>query len=129
MDKPIEPKIINPTEAKISNLTKEELKYKAMILMIKTKTRLLVFRSIVFLEKRNHIPIIPKIMKTETKMYDVDRSVVACSETESVSGSKVVRNGLAALRYLNPGRLIIPLVKTPTIEIIIEPRSTEQFRI
>ena len=77
--------------------------------MIKAKIRLSILRSIVFLEKRNHIPIIEKIMKTETKMYDVDRSVVICSDTESVSGSKLVRNGLTALRYLNPGRLTNPL--------------------
>ena len=38
-------------------------------------------------------------------MYDVTRLVVICSDTESVSGSKLVRNGLTALRYLNPGKI------------------------
>ena len=95
----------------------------------RAKIRLSVLISIVFLEKRNHIPIIAKIMNTDTKMYDVARSVVICSDTESVNGSKLVRNGFAALRYLNPGRLANPLIKTPILEIIIVPRTIEQFLI
>ena len=68
-------------------------------------------------------------MKTDTKMYDVLRDVVMCSDTESVSGSRLVRKGFIALRYLNPGRVTIPLAKTPIIEIIIDVRNMEQFRM
>ena len=63
--KPIDPKIITPTEAKSSNLIKAELRYNAVIPIISAKTRLSVLRSIVFLEKRNQIPIKAKIMKTD----------------------------------------------------------------
>ena len=94
---------------------------------MRAKIRLSIFRSIVFLEKRNQIPIIAKIMKTDTKMYDVTRLVVICSDTESVSGSKLVRNGLTALRYLNPGKLTSPLLITPITEIIVEIRIIKQF--
>ena len=97
--------------------------------IIRAKIRLSIFRSIVFLEKRNHIPIIPNIMKIDTKMYDVLRDVVMCSDTESVSGSRLVRKGFIALRYLNPGRPTIPLAKTPIIAIIIDVRNMEQFRM
>ena len=62
-------------------------------------------------------------------MYDVERSVVICSATESVKASSFFKNGLAALRYLNPGKLINPLLKTPTEEIITVPRIIEQFLI
>ena len=68
-------------------------------------------------------------MKTDTKMYEVLRDVVMCSDTESVNGSRLVRKGFIALRYLNPGRATIPLAKTPIIEIIIDVRNMEQFRI
>ena len=97
--------------------------------IIRAKIRLSIFRSIVFLENRNHIPIIPNIMKTDTKTYDVLRDVVMCSDTESVSESRLVRKGFIALRYLNPGRPTIPLAKTPIIEIIIDMRNMEQFRM
>jgi len=62
-------------------------------------------------------------------MYDVFRDVVICSDTESVSGSKLVRKGFIALRYLNPGRPTIPLAKIPVIAIIIDVRNMEQFRM
>ena len=91
--------------------------------------RLSILRSIVFLEKRNHIPIIAKIMKTDTKANEVSILVVICSDTESVNGSKLVRNGLTALRYLNPGRLTIPLLRIPTTEMIMDIRTIEQFLI
>ena len=43
-----------------------------------------VFRLIVFLEKRNHIPITANIRKTDKNVNDKDRLVVLCSATESV---------------------------------------------
>ena len=97
--------------------------------MIKAKIRLSIFRSIVFLERRNHIPIIPNIIKTETNEYDASIVVVICSDTESVSGSVLVRNGFRAVRYLNAGRLTNPVEKIPIIVIGIEARNIEQFLI
>ena len=44
-----------------------------------------VFRLIVFLEKRNHIPITANIRKTDRKVNDSDKLVVVCSATESVN--------------------------------------------
>ena len=96
--------------------------------MIKAKTRLSVLILIIFLEKRNHIPIRPNIIKTDKNPKEVDNVVVICSATESVNASWVVRNGLAALRYLNRGNSINPVVKTPTVAITMEPKKARQFR-
>ena len=82
--------------------------------IIRAKIRLSIFRSIVFLEKRNHIPIIPNIIKTDTKMYDVLRDVVMCSDTESVNASDVVKKGFTAFKYLKDGTLRYPELKTAT---------------
>ena len=46
--------------------------------------------------------------------------VVACSAIESVSMSVVIKNGFAALRYLNDGKVITP-EDTITIPVIIAP--------
>ena len=100
-----------------------------MIAIINAKTRLSILISIVFFEKRNQIPIRAKIMKTERKMNELSISVVWCSDTESVNGSKDVRNGLIALRYLNPGKLTIPLLRIPAIEPIMDIRTAKQFLI
>jgi len=97
--------------------------------MITAKIRLSIFRSMVFLEKRNHAPIKPNIIKTETKLYDILREVVICSATESVSGSRVVRKGFMALRYLNPGRPTVPLAKIAIADITKEMSNKKQFRI
>ena len=43
-----------------------------------------VFRLIVFLEKRNQIPIVANIIKTDKNVNDNDKLVVICSATESV---------------------------------------------
>ena len=45
----------------------------------------------------------PKISNVKWKLNDWLMFKVACSATESTSGSVVVRNGLIALRYLNVG--------------------------
>ncbi len=55
--------------------------------------------------------------------------VVICSDTESVNGSKLVRNGLTALRYLKPGKLTTPAASIAIVEIIIEVRTMKQFLI
>ncbi len=56
-----------------------------------------------FLDKRNQAPSAEKISKMEWKKNDNWIFVVACSATESVKGSRVVKNGLSALRYLKLG--------------------------
>ena len=54
--------------------------------------------------------------------------VVACSDTESVNMSVVIKKGFAALRYLNDGRLITPEDATAIPAIIAPPKSTRQLR-
>ena len=93
------------------------------------KTLMSVFRLIVFLEKRNQIPITAKIRNTERNENDMVRFVVACSATESVSESWVVKNGFTALRYLNVGNPITPELKIPIPEMVIEIKRIAQLRI
>ena len=97
--------------------------------IINANIRLSILISIVFLEKRNHAPISAKIIKIDTKPNDVERSVVVCSETESVRGSMDDRKGFAAFIYLNPGVGTIFDAKIETRDSIIPPRIIEEFLI
>ena len=54
--------------------------------------------------------------------------VVACSDTESVSMSVVIKKGFAALRYLNVGRLITPEETIAIPAIIAPPKSARPLR-
>ena len=54
--------------------------------------------------------------------------VVACSDTESVSMSVVVKRGFAALRYLNDGKLTIPEEAIAIPAIIVPPKSARPLR-
>ena len=54
--------------------------------------------------------------------------VVACSDTESVSMSVVIKNGFAALRYLNVGKLIRPEEVIAIPAIIAPPKSARPLR-
>ena len=56
----------------------------ATILMKIAKILISVFRLIVFLEKRNHIPIVANMRKTDRNVNDNVKLVVKCSATESV---------------------------------------------
>ncbi len=100
----------------------------AIILIRMAKILMLVFKLIVFLEKRNHIPIAANIRKTDKNVNDNDKLVVVCSATESVKLSWVIKNGFTALRYLNDGsatklefKIPIPDV-TNAISIMLELR-------
>ena len=55
--------------------------------------------------------------------------VVACSDTESVIISVVIKKGFAALRYLNDGKLtkLEDIITIPAI--IVPPKSARQLRI
>ena len=88
-----------------------------------------VLRLIVFLEKRNHIPITAKIRKTDRKVNDSDKLVVICSATESVKLSCVVKKGFTALRYLNEGSPIIPELEIPIPDATNEIKIIAQLRI
>ena len=88
-----------------------------------------VFRLIVFLEKRNHIPITANIRKTDRKVNDSDKLVVICSATESVKLSWVVKKGFTALRYLNEGNGIIPELEIPIPDATNEIKTIAQLRI
>ena len=54
--------------------------------------------------------------------------VVACSDTESVSMSVVIKRGFAALRYLNAGKLIMPEDDIAIPAIIAPPKSAMPLR-
>ena len=99
--------------------------------MLKNIAKILisVFRLIVFLEKRNHIPITANIRKTDRKVNDSDKLVVICSATESVKLSWVVKKGFTALRYLNEGSPIIPELKIPIPDATNEIKTIAQLRI
>ena len=56
----------------------------ATMLVNIAKILISVFKLIVFLEKRNHIPIIANIRKTDKNVNDNVMLVVICSATESV---------------------------------------------
>ena len=88
-----------------------------------------VLRLIVFLEKRNHIPITANIRKTDRKVKDSDKLVVICSATESVKLSWVVKKGFTALRYLNEGSPIIPELEIPIADATNEIKIIAQLRI
>ena len=53
---------------------------------------------------------------------------VACSDTESVSMSVVVKRGFAALRYLNDGKLTMPEEAITIPAIIVPPKSARLLR-
>ena len=57
-----------------------------------------------FLDKINQTPSPEKIIRIEWKKKDWIKVVVACSATESVNGSTVIKNGLIAFRYLKEGK-------------------------
>ena len=57
------------------------------MLMRIANTLISFFKLIVFLEKRNHIPITANIRKTDKNENDNDKLVVICSATESVRES------------------------------------------
>ena len=77
-----------------------------------------IFKLIVFLEKRNHIPITANIRKTDKNVNDNDKLVVECSATESVKLSWVIKKGFTALRYLNGGNTTKLEFKIPIPDVI-----------
>ena len=86
----------------------------------------------IFLDKINQAPSAENINKVEWKRNEFWILVVACSATESVKGSRVVKNGLSALRYLKLGRgkvdsSLITSKEDPTI--IIEMSKINPFLI
>ena len=88
-----------------------------------------VFRLIVFLEKRNQIPITANMRKTDKNVNDIDKLVVVCSATESVRLSWLVKKGFTALRYLNEGEPTIPEFKIPIPDTINDIKRITQLRI
>tara|TARA_B100000530_G_C15690207_1_gene381730 strand:- start:8 stop:505 length:498 start_codon:yes stop_codon:yes gene_type:complete len=88
-----------------------------------------VFKLIVFLEKRNQIPITAKIRNTERNVNDNDILVVICSATESVKESCSVRKGFTALRYLKDGNGTMPVLEIPMPDITNDAKTKIQLRI
>mgnify|MGYP004294460143 CR=1 FL=1 len=99
------------------------------MLVIIAKILMSVFRLIVFLEKRNHIPITANIRKTDKNENDMFKLVVKCSATESVKLSWEIKKGFTALRYLNEGNPVIPELKIPIPDITNEAKIIAQLRI
>jgi len=101
--KPKDAKIITTIDPNTSSLTKVELTYTPTNPKINEKDNIsflikLEFLFWIFLII-NHIPIPEKIIKIEWNINDCACVVVACSETESVNGSVVVKKGFNELRY------------------------------
>ena len=88
-----------------------------------------VFKLIVFLEKRNHIPITANIRKTDKNVNDIFKLVVKCSATESVKLSWEVKKGFTALRYLNDGNPTMPEFKIPIPDAMNDIKIIAQLRI
>ena len=78
--------------------------------------------------KSNHAPIPAKTIKIEKKKNEMSMVVVACSDTESISESVVIKKGFAALRYLNDGKLITPEEAIAIPAIIAPPKSARPLR-
>ena len=100
-----------------------------MILVKIAKILISVFKLIVFLEKRNQIPITANIRKTDKNVNDKDKLVVVCSATESVKLSWAVKKGFTALRYLNVGNPTIPEFKIPIPDAINAINIIAELRI
>ena len=88
-----------------------------------------IFKLIVFLEKRNQIPITANIRKTDKSVNDIDKLAAVCSATESVRLSWLIKKGFTALRYLNEGEPTIPELKIPIPDTINEIKRIVQLRI
>ena len=102
-----------------------------MAIMLVKIAKILIsdFRLIVFLEKRNHIPINANMRKTDKNPKDNDKLVVICSATESVKLSWLIKKGFRALRYLKDGNPIIPEVEIPIPDTTNEIKRNTQLRI
>ena len=89
----------------------------------------LIFKErFTFFWKSNHAPIPAKTIKIEKKKNEISMVVVACSDTESISMSVVMKKGFAALRYLNAGKLIMPEDDIAIPAIIAPPKSAMPLR-
>ena len=78
--------------------------------------------------KINHTPIPANTIIIEKKKNDSSMVGVVCSETESVSGSVVVKNGFNALRYLYSGKSTKPDDNTATPIIAVTAKTASPLR-
>ena len=74
--------------------------------------------------KINHAPIPANTIKIEEKKNESSSVKDACSETDCVSVSDALRNGFAALRYRNAGKLSIPEEAIAMPAITTPPKRT-----
>ena len=72
------------------------------------------------------LEILNPIIKKYVEKNEISIVVVACSDTESVSTSVVIKNGFAALRYLNDGKVIILEDSITTPAITVPPNNARQ---
>ena len=108
IDKPTDDNIIKEIDANNSNRTNTELIYIPVIPKTSKNTVISFFTNVlvwdIFLDKIIHIPIPAKIIQTEWSRKDTLVDTLACSATESTSGSVDVKKGLIAFRYLKLGK-------------------------
>tara|TARA_B100001765_G_scaffold68831_1_gene41702 strand:+ start:97 stop:702 length:606 start_codon:yes stop_codon:yes gene_type:complete len=78
--------------------------------------------------KISHAPIPANTIKIEKNKNDISVFVDACSDTESVSISVVIKKGFAALRYRNVGKLIMPEERITRPAIMTPPKIAKLLR-
>jgi hypothetical protein len=78
--------------------------------------------------KINHTPIPANTIKIEKNKNDRSVLVDACSDTESVSMSVVIKKGFAALRYRKAGKLITPEERITRPAIMAPPKIAKLLR-
>jgi hypothetical protein len=78
--------------------------------------------------KINHAPIPANTIRIEKNKNDSSVLVDACSDTESVSISVVIKKGFAALRYRNAGKSITPEERITIPDIIAPPKIAKLLR-
>jgi hypothetical protein len=131
IDTPIDANIIRDIPPNTSNLTNAELKYTPSNPKMRANTAmsLLIFIDwFILFWKINHTPIPANTIRTEKNKNDSSVLVDACSDTESVSISVVIKKGFAALRYRNAGKLITPEEMITRPAIMAPPKIAKLFR-
>ena len=117
--------------ANISDLTNAALAYTPTNPIIRaniTISVLIFIDWITLFWKINHAPIAANTIIIEKKKNVIPRVGVVCSETESVSGSVVVKNGFNALTYLYAGTSTKPDDSTAMPIIVVTAKTASPLR-
>ena len=94
-----------------------------------TANSFLIFKErFTFFWRSIQAPIPAKTIKIEEKKNESSIVDVACSDTESVSMSCAIKNGFAAFRYLNDGKLSKPEEAIAIPATTVPPRRMPMLR-